>query len=221
MVTREEIYKRAGYGGSVGFGSRPAIVIVDWQRQHTDLRSKVAGGYEAQCLQTRKLTDAAREKNIPVIYSRCIYKKDNVDLGLWGEKVPILKTITADNWDTGLDYNLDIRPDDPIVDKHWPSAFFGTHVPSMLIAMHIDTVIVLGCTVGGCVYATVADSCSYGFRTIVPTDGVGDRTKETFDSFMWVMEQQYADISSVDQCIAYFQTLEPLSFDFIGREAAK
>ena len=215
-VTREDIYAKAGYGGTVGFGKRPAIVVVDWQKQHTDLRASTAFGYESECLKTRQLTDAARSKNIPVIYSRCICKKDFIDLGLWGEVTPVMKTITADNWDTGFSELIDVRPNDPVVEKHWPSSFFGTNVANLLTSMHIDTVIVCGCTVGGCVYATVADSCSNGFRTIIPADAIGDRTKETFDDFLWVMGQMFGDISDTDQCLEYFKTLEPLKFDFLN-----
>ena len=213
---REEIYAKAGYGGKVGFGKRPAIVIVDWQKQHTDPRTTTSSDFSVQVTNTRRMTDAAREKNIPVIYSRCIYKKDNVDLGVWGDKIPGLIPITADNWDTGLDEKLDVRENDHFIDKHWPSSFFGTYVASILNSMHIDTVVVCGCTVGGCVYATVVDSCSYGFRTIIPRDAVGDRTVETFEDWMFIMDQQYGDASTTDEVLEYFKTVEPLEFEFLN-----
>ena len=85
----------------------------------------------------------------------------------------------------------------------------------MLIPMHIDTVILCGATVGGCVYATSIDSCSYGFRTIIPKDAVGDRTKETYDMFLWNMDQKYGDVSSVDECIAEIEKLDPLEYEFL------
>lgn len=214
MASKDEIYQKAGLGGKVGFGKRPVILVVDFQNAYTDPRAATAGDLSYQCQQTKKLTDAARKKNIRVIYTRVGYAKDGVDLGLWGEKCPSLKPVTRDSWLYEWNQYLDVRPEDVQIEKHWPSAFFGTHLAQMLIPMHIDTVILCGCTVGGCVYATAIDSCSYGFRTIIPKDAVGDRTKETYDMFLWNMGQKYADISSVDECIAEIEKLEPLTYEF-------
>ena len=212
--TKDDIYKKAGLGGSVGFGERPVIIVVDFQNAYTDPRAATAGDLNFQCQQTKKLTDAAREKNIRVIYTRVGYSEDGIDLGLWGEKCPSLKPVTRDTWDYEWNQYLDVREEDVKIEKHWPSAFFGTHLTQMLIPMHIDTCIICGGTVGGCVYATVIDSCSYGFRTIIPRDAVGDRTKETYDMFLWNMNQKYGDVSSVDECIEYFKTIEPLEYEF-------
>ena len=38
----------------------------------------------------------------------------------------------------------------------------------------VDTVVVTGCVTSGCIRATVIDSFSHRFRTIVPEDCVGD-----------------------------------------------
>ena len=70
MSSKDDIYKKAGLGGRVGFGKRPVIVVVDFQNAYTDPKASTAGDLSFQCKQTKKLTDAAREKNIRVIYTR-------------------------------------------------------------------------------------------------------------------------------------------------------
>lgn len=215
MESKDAIYQKAGLGGNVGFGKRPAIVVVDFQQAFTHADAPAGVDMSAQCRATRRLTDAAREKNIKVIYTRVGFNKDGTDIGLWGEKCCSNKLVTRDTWLYDWDENLDVRDTDITMEKHRPSCFFDTHLSQILIPMKIDTLLICGCTVGGCVYASAVDSCSYGFRTIIPKDAVYDRTQETYDMFLWNMGQKYGDISDVDACIAYFQTLSPLTYDFL------
>lgn len=163
---------------------------------------------------TRRLTDAARMKNIQIIYTRVGYKANGVDLGVWGQKCPSLIAIQPGSWAYEWDQHLDVRAEDVEIEKHGPSAFFGTHLAPMLNAMRIDTVILCGCTVGGCVYATALDSCSYGFRTIVPKECVSDRSQEVSDLFLWNLDQKYADVMGLDEVIAAIERLQPLDYEF-------
>lgn len=215
MDSKDAIYKKAGLGGKVGFGKRPAIIVIDFQKAFTCADAPAGTDMSFQCKQTKKLTDAARKKNIRIFYTRVGFAKDGIDIGLWGEKCCSNKLVTRDTWLYEWDDNLDIRPEDVLIEKHWPSAFFGTHLAQMLIPLHIDTTILCGCTVGGCVYASAIDSCSYGFRTIIPQDAVFDRTKETYEMFLWNMNQKYGDVSTVDECIAEIEKLEPLEYEFL------
>jgi len=65
-------------------------------------------------------------------------------------------------------------------------------------------VLVTGCTTSGCVRASVIDSMSYNFRTVVVTDGVGDRAIGPHEANLFDMQQKYADLMSVDEIIKYF-----------------
>ncbi|GFN33153.1 isochorismatase family protein [Paenibacillus xylaniclasticus] len=213
-MDRSEVYRHAGLGGRAGFGQRPAIVVIDFQNAFTSEQSASGADMSDACKATRQLTDVAREKNIQIIYTRVGYKLNGVDLGIWGEKCPSLKEIQPGSWHYEWDSHLDVRPEDVEIEKHGPSAFFGTHLAPMLNAMHIDTVILCGCTVGGCVYATSLDSCSYGFRTIVPQECVADRSQEVYDLFLWNMNQKYADIMPLDDVLAAIEQLNPLEYAF-------
>lgn len=215
MSDKEQIYQKSKLGGKVGLGKRPAIVVIDLQKGFT-LPSAPAGGDMTSTVEAvNKLTDAAREKNIRIFYTRVGYNRDGSDLGVFGHKAFVLKDFTRDSWYYELDDRLKIKENDIIIEKHWPSSFFGTHLLQMLITMHIDTLIVTGCTTAGCVYATVVDSCSYGFRTAVVMEGVADRAQETHNMFLWNMGQKYADIMSVDEVIEGIQKLEKLEYDLL------
>lgn len=212
---RQEAYSRSKLGGGIGFGKRPAIVVIDFQKGFTLPEAPAGGDMTAAVNTAVKVINEARKKNIKVFYTRVGYNKDGSDLLAFGHKATILREFTRDHWYYEWDERLDIREEDICIEKHWPSAFFGTHFVQMLIGMRIDTLIVCGCTTAGCVYATVVDSCSYGFRTIVVPDGVADRAKETHDMFLWNMGQKYADIMTSDEVITKINELEPLTYDLL------
>jgi len=212
MEDKSKIYEKAKLGGSIGFGERPAIVVIDLQKGFTLPTAPAGGDMTSTVEAVNKLTEAGRKKNIRVYYTRVGYNKDGIDLGLWGHKAMVLRDFVRDHWYYEMDDRLKIREGDVIMEKHWPSAFFATHLLQMLVATHIDTLIVTGCTTAGCVYATTVDSCSYGFRTIIVSDGVTDRAQETHNMFLWNMGQKYGDVMSADEAIAEIKKLESLDY---------
>lgn len=215
MNDKDLIYKNAKLGGKVGFGRRPAIVVIDLQKGFT-LPSAPAGGDMTKTVEAvNELIDAARNKNIKTYFTRVGYNKDGSDLGPWGHKAMILREFVRESWFYEMDERLHMQDGDVVLEKHWPSAFFGTHFVQMLIATNIDTLIVTGCTTAGCVYATTVDSCSYGFRTIVVEDGVTDRAVETHNMFLWNMNQKYADVMPVSEVIAELRKISPLEYDHL------
>jgi maleamate amidohydrolase len=72
----------------------------------------------------------------------------------------------------------------------------------------VDTVIVIGCTTSGCIRATVVDSMSYDFRTIVARDCVGDRSLAAHDANLFNMEQKYADLMESEDIVAWLNRAE-------------
>jgi nicotinamidase-related amidase len=215
MSGKEQVYASSKLGGKVGFGKRPAILVIDLQKGFT-LEKATAGADMTKTVESvNELTEAARGKNVKVYYTRVGYQKDGIDLGVFGHKAFVLREFTRDHWNYEMDDRLKIKEEDVIIEKHWPSSFFGTHLLSMLITTHIDTLILTGCTTAGCIYATTVDSCSYGFRTMVVSDGVVDRAEETHNMFLWNMGQKYADILTVKETIAEINKIEKMNYDLL------
>jgi maleamate amidohydrolase len=215
MSEKEAVYEKSKLGGKVGFGKRPAIVVIDLQKGFT-LADAVAGADMTDTVdKVNELTEAAREKDIKVIYTRVGYQKGGMDLGVFGHKAFVLRDFTRDTRDYEMDDRLKIYDDDIVFEKHWPSVFFGTHMVQMLTTLHIDTCILTGCTTAGCVYASCVDSCSYGFRTMVIEDAVADRAIDTHNMFLWNMGQKYADIMTTEEAIAEFGNLDKLTYDLL------
>ena len=89
-----------------------------------------------------------------------------------------------------------------VVRKTQASAFFGTHLGSVLTGRAIDTLVVAGCTTSGCVRASVVDAMSMNFRTVVASDAVGDRAHGPHEANLFDMGQKYADLLSVGEIMA-------------------
>ena len=67
----------------------------------------------------------------------------------------------------------------------------------------VDTVIVTGGSTSGCVRATVVDSLSSGYRTIVPEECVADKHESPHFANLYDMALKYADVLPVAEVIDY------------------
>ena len=89
--------------------------------------------------------------------------------------------------------------------KSAPSIFFQTRVVPFLVKAGVETVVVTGCNTSGCIRASVIDSFSWGFRTIVPEDCVGDVEEGPHKDNLRDISRRYADVTDSDSVIAYIK----------------
>ncbi|MEM7169731.1 MAG: isochorismatase family protein [Pseudomonadota bacterium] len=197
-----ETYKRQGYGGKSGFGSSPAVIVVDFVNGFADPNQFGGGNINHAIGNTVELLSAARDAELPIAYSRVVYADDGADTGVFCLKSPNLAKLTENAHRSKIVDALSPRPGDYIVRKTQPSAFFGTNLSAWLISKGVDTLIITGCTTSGCVRATVVDSMSFNFRTIVVTDCVGDRAMAPHEANLFDMEQKYADLMTREEIVA-------------------
>ncbi len=191
-----EVYERQGYGRKSGFGDRPAVIVVDFVNGFADPDQFGGGNIQEAIENTVELLKAARRAQIPIAYTRVVYADDGSDTGVFCLKAPNLAKLTETARSSQIVDVLAPLPGDYIVRKLQPSAFFGTNLSAWLIGKNVDTVIVAGCTTSGCVRATVVDSMSFNFKTIVASDCVGDRAMAPHNANMFDMEQKNADLMS-------------------------
>jgi maleamate amidohydrolase len=187
-------YTRAGFSGRLGFGDRPAVVVVDVVMAYLDRSSPLYAGVEDAVAAAARVVAAARRAAVPVVFTRVEFAPGGADGGLFYRKVPGLRV-----FDRGSPLGAfpdDLRPGDGevVVTKQYASAFFGTSLASTLAAMGVDTVIVVGLSTSGCVRATAVDALQHGFRPIVVRDGVGDRDDRVHEANLFDLQAKYADV---------------------------
>jgi maleamate amidohydrolase len=200
-------YAAQGLGGRVGFGARPAIVVVDLIKGFTSRESPFGSDLDAQVHATRRLVQAARERDVPVIYSTIVYDPSLRDAGLWLRKIASNKWLVEGSEWTELDPRLDRRPGEILLVKKYASCFFGTDLSTQLQALGVDTAVITGCTTSGCVRATAVDACSSGLHTIVVQEAVGDRARLPHLAALFDIDSKYGDVLSLDETLEHLQRL--------------
>jgi maleamate amidohydrolase len=206
---KRKIYERARIGERLGYGARPAVLVVDLQVGFTAPEiSPIAGELSAVIDATNRILAAARTVDAPAYFTVIAYDPQSADdAGLWPRKGPYLRTLTTGSDLVKLDPRLARRSSDLILVKKYASAFFGTHLAPLLAARGVDTLVVTGCTTSGCVRASVVDALGHGLRPIVPLEAVGDRASEPHDASLFDMDAKYADVVSLEEALAYLSAL--------------
>jgi len=201
-----ENYARA-YGRKVGFGARPALILVDFVQGYFDPECDLYAGVEQALASALRIRAAARAAGVPVVLTNVVYHPMALDGGRFFEKSKPLRYFLRGNpmgeWPEGLTPETD----ELIVSKQYPSAFFGTSLAATLTAGGIDSVILTGLTTSGCIRASCVDAMSHGFRTMVVAEACGDRHPAPHDANLFDMNAKYADVVSEDETIAYLKTL--------------
>ncbi|WP_430397493.1 isochorismatase family protein [Ferrovibrio sp.] len=195
---------RVAFDGRIGFGKRPALLSIDFVKAYTTPGAALfAPGVVDAVKASVALYAGARKAGIPIIYTKVIYRPDGRDGAAFATKVPLLRTMTADNPLTEIVDELPPAPTDTVIVKQFASAFFATNLAPMLTWMGVDTLILTGCSTSGCVRATAVDGCSYGYRVIVPEECVGDRHPAPHQANLFDINSKYGDVVSIAEASDY------------------
>lgn len=203
----EQDYAIAGFGNELGFGTAPALIIVDFVNAYLDVASPLYAAVEAQYAINIALLAAARAASVPVIFTGVLYMAGGRDGGLFYRKIKALACFQDGNpWG---DFPPDLRPqaDDVVVMKQYASAFFGTTLASTLRAMAVDTCLITGLSTSGCVRATALDALQNGFIPVVIEDACGDRDVRVHASNIFDLRAKYADVVQSPAIFEYFKSL--------------
>ncbi|WP_075214272.1 isochorismatase family protein [Mongoliimonas terrestris] len=200
-------YARAGYHHRLGYGARPALLLVDFVEAYFEPTSPLYAGVDAALAAAIRVLEAARAARVPAIFTNVVYTQGRFDGGIFHRKVPALTCMEAGNPLGGWPKGLAPRADELVVSKQYPSAFFGTSLASTLTAARIDSVILTGLTTSGCVRATCVDAMSHGFVPIVVADACGDRAEGPHRANLYDMSAKYADVVTEAEILDYLATV--------------
>jgi maleamate amidohydrolase len=204
----EEFFKARGFGLKMGFGQRPALLVIDLIKAFTDAKRPLGANLDAQVEVTQTLLDVAHERAIPVFFSTVRYDESDLrDAGIWTLKQKGCVDLAADTNGHVVDERLDFRKTDSLLLKKYASCFFGTDLVSRLTSRGVDTLVMTGCTTSGCVRATAVDSLQNGFRPMVVREGVGDRSQAAHDQSLFDLNAKYADVVSLDETLQYLRNV--------------
>ena len=215
-----QVIQHSGHAARRGLGKKPVVFVVDAQEHFVGTKTNIlesisvyrtSVGEDAwravDCI--KQLIERARQLDVPVMYSRSGFlkaeeafdsfarkrKQADVTHGVPSLKVEIVSEIAP-------------QPEDVVIEKRYPSAFFGTPLMSFLHAWGADTILLTGFTTSGCVRATCVDAMSYNFNVGVVADGCADRLEISHKASLLDMNMKYADVISLEEALRYLNGLE-------------
>ena len=204
MSDVHQSYSAAGFGGDIGFGKRPAVIIIDAARAYIEKDAPLYVGSEDAFEAMIALDGMARAANVPVIFTRVEFAPGGADGGFFYQKVAALSLFQKGQPLAEFDDRLKPQSGDIVVTKQYASAFFGTTLASTLRTLDVDTCLLAGFSTSGCVRASTLDALQNGFRPIVVTEACGDRDPQVQSANLFDLGQKYADLKNLVEIKHYF-----------------
>lgn len=225
----KQVFAQSGFGAKAGPGKKPALLIIDvnyafcGEQPEPILDAirkwRTSCGEEAwEALPViRELIDKCHAKGIPVIYTTGTVRDDGWDKGGWSwktsrarEDVPSGAPAARDTNRDGNDIVDEIAPgpQDIVIKKHKPSAFYGTPLMAFLNDLGADSLIVTGTTTSGCVRASVLDAFSNNVRCTIVEEGCFDRSQLSHAVNLCDMHAKYADVVPLTEALEILDGIE-------------
>ena len=208
------IYQQRGFQRKVGFGERPALIHIDlanaWTRPGHAFSCE---GMDVIIPAVQQLNAAARPKACPIVYTTTAYnvtEGPNSDMGLWVHKIPVEKLQVGTDA-VAIDDRIAPQPGEQVIVKKRASAFHGTYLSSFLKAKAVDTVVLTGVTMAGCVRHTCEDALAEGFRPIVVREGVGDRVPGVVEWNIFDIDAKFGDVEPLERVLEYLEGIPPFA----------
>jgi maleamate amidohydrolase len=210
-MNTEEIYQRQGFGHTTGIGQRCCLLMVDFVNSFVDPQQLGGPAIQDAVVATVPLLQAFRSWGLPVVHTRVVFESDGSDRNLFATRVKALQALTEHAAGSQIVPELAPLPSEWVVRKQGASAFFNTALADWLHFHQVDTLVVTGCTTSGCVRATVVDAVQHNFRSVVVSDGVGDRALAPHEANLFDLRQKYADIMTRDELMSHLHSQQGTS----------
>jgi maleamate amidohydrolase len=198
MSFDQDIYQKQGFGNAVAPVAPYGLLIIDFINGFADPLTFGGGNIAGAIECTRGLLAQARQRQWPVVHTRVVYQDDGADANIFALKVPPILALREDASESQIVPQLQPVAGELVLRKTSPSAFFGTSLAAWLSLRGTRTLLIAGCTTSGCVRASVVDAMCHGFRPLVVTDCVGDRSLQAHEANLFDMNQKYATLMSRD-----------------------
>lgn len=204
------LYRDRGFMRRLGFGAKPALVNIDlanaWTRPDFPFSCE---GMDELIDGVQKLLAVMRRQELPIVFTTTAFAVTdgpNTDMGLWHHKIPA-EELKLGTPAVAIDSRVAPRTNEQLIVKKRASAFHGTPLAGYLRAHGVDTVILTGVTMAGCVRHTAEDAIADGFRPIVVRECVGDRIAGAVEWNLFDIAAKFGDVESLQTTLAYLEGL--------------
>jgi len=158
---------------------RTALLVIDIQYQAMSNDIFGVEGIEKIVKNTNSLIKACRQNNIPVIYTRHVYRSSGIDKARYEPSVNgIPQAYREGTREIEIIDEIKPGPDDIVIDKQRWSAFYCTELDIILRSLKVDRLLICGVVTDGCVMTTVYDAYfrDYGIDLVKDACGASNQT---------------------------------------------
>jgi nicotinamidase-related amidase len=203
-------YEAAGFAGRVGWGERPAVLVIDMAKAWADPSEMLGSDLSPVLAAILRVLDSARGVELPIFFTTMAYDPELVEVGhVVQAKTPHSRLMIRGSERVQLLDALERRPNEPLIEKPRASAFFGTNLLSTLISERVDTVVVVGCSTSGCIRSTCESAFNNNLRAIVPREAVGDRSATAHGPALFDIDARFGDVVELEDVLAHLDALAP------------
>lgn len=190
---------------------KAALLLIDLQvgfcspDGHTGKRLDVSG-FQPVLKSARRLIDAARGVEIPVIFTTMAFAPDYSNGGLTTSELrpnlPKMNALRADMPDAEIMPELGIQDSDTLIEKQRYSAMIKSPLPNIIEERGIECLVVGGVTTSMCVESTVRDLGMMDYRTFVVPEACGDLRPDYHERSLQMFASAFGRVVPEEDMIA-------------------
>jgi nicotinamidase-related amidase len=186
----------------IGYGIRPAILVIDMYRAWTESNSPIGIDMTDTIVNIKKILDVARktEPKIPILFTR---STRGLREGYLRKRAELDKSLEEGSPWLEIDPRLERSPDEPLIVKLPGSCFHDKDLIRILVSNRCDTLVLTGCNISVCIMTTACDALELGFRCIIPAEAVTD-TDPVIGKYMLLnLDLKIADVEPLEEVLRY------------------
>ena len=178
---------------TLNVGSKPALIVVDVVNRFTDPDCALGTACPEVVSANKALLAEFRRQKLPIFFTTVVYYHES-QATIFRQKLPALECLQPNSYWIKVDAALERRASEPLIEKQWASAFFGTDLANQLMACGADSLVVTGLTTSGCVRATAVDGLQHNYAVLIPREACGDRDLVVHEASLYDLNKKYADV---------------------------
>ena len=186
---------------ALGLTENSALLVVDMINGFTDSACPLGTDCPDVVSANVELLMAFRDRGLPIFFTTVVYDNDQ-QATVFRHKVPALNVLQRGSHWVSIDAAMGRLETEPLIEKHWPSAFHETDLDGQLRALGVDSLVVTGLTTSGCVRASAVDGLQNNYQVVVAKEAVGDRNPAAHEANLFDLNAKYADVISVAEIVA-------------------
>lgn len=200
-----------------------ALVVIDMQQDFLSTDGYFARqGYDPAPLRTilpalSRLIAACREAGIRIIHTRQGYRADGADMTAyekWRRRQSGLEgTNVLMRGSPGFEIvpEVDVCPEDIIVDKTANGAFTYTEFEHVLRAQGITHLMFTGCTTDVCVHTTLREACDRNFQCLTISDACASGDQYAHEAALHMVTVEFGVFGTLSDSEAVIAGLQRLA----------